>query len=73
VSQSKVAVSKMMPGKIFGEDMEFFPKCLNPFKIQENLIFNLFPGFLILNPCGSGSWAKMEVCLLGIYPSTCQI
>jgi hypothetical protein len=40
----------MMPGKIFGEVMEFFPKGLNPFKIQANLIFDLFPGFLIQNP-----------------------
>jgi hypothetical protein len=32
VSQSKFAVSKMMPGKIFGEVMKFFPKGLNPLK-----------------------------------------
>jgi hypothetical protein len=63
----------MMARKIFVKVMEFFPKCLNPFKIQANLIFDLFPGFLIQNPCGFGSWAKIEVCLLGIYPSTCQI
>jgi hypothetical protein len=30
-----------MPGKIFGEFMGFFPKGLNPFKIQEN--FKLVP------------------------------
>jgi hypothetical protein len=59
----------MMLGKIFGEVMEFFPKGLNPFKIQANLIFDLFPGFLIQNPCRFGSWAKTEVCLLGIYLS----
>jgi hypothetical protein len=52
VSQSKFAVSKMMPRKIFGEVMEFFPKGLNPFKIQVNLIFDLFPGFSIQNPEG---------------------
>jgi hypothetical protein len=73
VSQSKFVVSKMMPRKIFGEVMEFFPKGLNPFKIQANLIFELFPGFLIQNSEGIGSWAEMEVCLLGIYLSTCQI
>jgi hypothetical protein len=73
VSQSKFVVLKMMPGKIFGEVMEFFSKGLNPFKIQANLIFDLFPVFLIQNPCEFGSWAKVEVCLLGIYLSTCQI
>jgi hypothetical protein len=46
---------------------------LNPCKKnQANLIFELFPGFLIQNPEGIGSWAKMEVCLLGIYLPTCQ-
>jgi hypothetical protein len=45
----------MMPRKIFGEVMEFFPKGLNPFKIQANLIFDFFPGFLIQNPEGIGS------------------
>jgi hypothetical protein len=73
VSQSKFAVSKMMPRKIFGEVMEFFPKGLNPFKIQANLIFELFPGFLIQYPDGIGNWDKMEVCLLVIYLSTYQI
>jgi hypothetical protein len=67
VSQSKFIVSKMMPGKIFGEVMENFPRCLNPFKIQANLIFDLFPGFLIQNPYRFGSWAKTEVCFLGIF------
>jgi hypothetical protein len=73
VSQSKFAVSKTMPRKIFGEVMEFFLKGLNSFKIQANMIFELFHGFLIQNPEGIGSWAKIEVCLLGIYLSTCQI
>jgi hypothetical protein len=73
VSQTKFAVSKMIPNKIFGEVMEFFPKGLDPFKIQANLIFELFPGFLIQNPEGIGSWAKLEVCLLGFYLSPCQI
>jgi hypothetical protein len=59
--------------KIFGEFMEILSKGLNPFKIQAKLIFDLFPGFLIQNPEGIGSRAKMEVCLLGIYLSTCQI
>jgi hypothetical protein len=63
----------MIPNKIFGEVMEFFPKGLDPFKIQANLIFELFPGFLIQNPEGIGSWAKLEVCLLGFYLSPCQI
>jgi hypothetical protein len=63
----------MMPRKIFGKVMEFFPKQLNPFKIQVNLIFDLFPRFSIQNLEGIGSWAKMEVCLLGIYLSTCHI
>jgi hypothetical protein len=52
----------MMPGKIFGEVMEFFPKGLNPFKIQANLIFDLFPGFLIQNPFRFWSWSKKENC-----------
>jgi hypothetical protein len=56
----------MMSTKIFGEFMEILSKGLNPFKIQGNLIFDLFPGFLIQNPEGIGSRAKMEVCLLGI-------
>jgi hypothetical protein len=63
----------MIPREISGKVTEFFPKGLNPFKIQANLIFGLFPGFLIQNPKGIGSRAKMEVCLLGIYVSTCQI
>jgi hypothetical protein len=62
-----------MPRKIFGEVMEFFLKGLNSFKIQANMIFELFHGFLIQNPEGIGSRAKIEVCLLGIYLSTCQI
>jgi hypothetical protein len=45
----------MMPRKIFDEVIEFFPKGLNPFKIKEKLIFDLFPGFLIQNPEGIGS------------------
>jgi hypothetical protein len=63
----------MMPRNVFGEVMEIFPKVLNPFKIQANLIFDLFPRFSIQNPEGIGSRAKMGVCLLGIYLSTCQI
>jgi hypothetical protein len=63
----------MIQGKIFGKVMEIFPKGLNPFKIQANLIFDLFPRFLVQNPCEFGSWAKTEVCLLQIYLSTCQI
>jgi hypothetical protein len=63
----------MMSRKIFGEFIEILSKGLNPFKIQANLIFDLFPGFSIQNPEGIGSRAKMEVCLLGIYLSTCQI
>jgi hypothetical protein len=45
----------MMPREIFDEVMEFFPKGLNTFKIQGNLIFELFPRFLIQNPEGIGS------------------
>jgi hypothetical protein len=59
--------------KIFGKFMEISSKGLDPFKIQANLIFDLFPGFLIQNPEGIRHRAKMEVCLLGIYLSTCQI
>jgi hypothetical protein len=62
-----------MPRKNFGEFMEILSKGLNPFKIQANLTFDLFPRFSIQNPEGIRSRAKMEVCLLGIYLSTCQI
>jgi hypothetical protein len=37
----------MISRKIFGEFMEILSKGLNPFKIQANLIFDLFPGFSI--------------------------
>jgi hypothetical protein len=73
VSQDKFTVLKIRSRIFFGEFVEFFPKGLNHFKIQANLIFELFPGFLLQNPEGIGSWAEMEVCLLGIYLSTCQI
>jgi hypothetical protein len=73
VSQSKFTISKMISRKIFGEFMEILSKGLNPFKIQANLIFDLFPGFLLQNPEGKRSRATMEICLLGIYLSTCQI
>jgi hypothetical protein len=53
-----------MSRKIFGEFKEFLPKGLNPFKIQGSLKFDLFPGFLIQNPEGFGSWAKNESCPL---------
>jgi hypothetical protein len=59
--------------KIFDEFMKILSKGLNPFKIQANLIFDSFPGFLIQNPEGIGSRAKMEVCLVRIYLSTHQI
>jgi hypothetical protein len=62
-----------MSTKIFGEFMEILSKGLNPFITQANLTFDLFPRFLIQNPEGIGSRAKIEVCLLGIYLSTCQI
>jgi hypothetical protein len=67
VSQSKFVVSKMMLRKIFDEFMKILSKGLNPFKIQANLIFDSFPGFLIQNPEGIGSRAKMEVYLVRIY------
>jgi hypothetical protein len=73
VSQSKFVVSKMMLRKIFDEFMKILSKGLNPFKIQANLIFDSFPGFLIQNPEGIGSRAKMEVYLVRIYLSTHQI
>jgi hypothetical protein len=62
VSQSKFAVLKIISRKIFGEFREFFPKGLNPYKIQASLKFDLFPRFLIQNPEGFGSWAKNESC-----------
>jgi hypothetical protein len=73
MSQSKFTVLKIMPRKNFGEFMKILSKGLNPFKIQANLTFDLFPGFSIQNPEGIRSRAKMEVCLLGIYLSTFQI
>jgi hypothetical protein len=42
VSQSKLTVLKNISIKIFGEFMEFFPKGLDPFKIQ--IVF-CFPNF----------------------------
>jgi hypothetical protein len=55
VSQSKFVVLMIMPRKIFGEFMRFFPKGLNPFKIQIKFKFGLFLKFLIQNPEGFGS------------------
>jgi hypothetical protein len=51
-----------MPCKCFGEFMEFFLKGFEPFKIQASLEFDLFPGFLIQNPEGFGSYAQNESC-----------
>jgi hypothetical protein len=47
MSQSKFTVLKIILRKIFSKFMEFVLKCLNPFKIQTNFYFELFPGFLI--------------------------
>jgi hypothetical protein len=44
-----------MSRKIFGEFIQNLSKGLNPFKIQANLIFDLFPGFSIQNPEEIGS------------------
>jgi hypothetical protein len=41
-----------MPRKNFGEFMEILSKGLNPFRIQANLTFDLFPRFSIQNPEG---------------------
>jgi hypothetical protein len=53
-----------MSRKNFGEFMKFFPKGLNPFKIQTIFNFGLIPRFLIYNPEGIGSRAKNERCSL---------
>jgi hypothetical protein len=54
--------------------MEFVPKGLNPFKIQSDFELEyFFFNFVIQNPGRIGSWAKKDVCLFSIYPSTCQI
>jgi hypothetical protein len=47
VSQSKFTVLKIISRKIFAEFMGFFPKGLNPFKIQTKIKFYLLSGFLI--------------------------
>jgi hypothetical protein len=48
VSQSKFVVLMIMPRKIFGEFMRFFPKGLNPFKIQTKFNLVCFLGFLFI-------------------------
>jgi hypothetical protein len=50
-----------MSGKNFSEFMEIFPKGLNPFKIQGKSKFELVVDFIIQNPKGFESWAKMKV------------
>jgi hypothetical protein len=64
VSQCKFALSKVMPRNICGEIREFFPKGLNPFKIQIGFKFDLF---LELNNSKSlGIWnlGQKEICLI---------
>jgi hypothetical protein len=53
--------------------MEFLPKGLNPFKIQLDFKLEFLLNFTIQNLGRIGHWAKKDVCLFGIYPSTCQI
>jgi hypothetical protein len=45
-------VLKITSRKIFGEFMEIFLKCLNPYKIQTIFKIDLIPRFLIQNPLG---------------------
>jgi hypothetical protein len=50
-----------MSRQIFGELMRFFPKCLNPFKIQSRFKLDLLLDFIIQNSERIGSWAKKEI------------
>jgi hypothetical protein len=51
-----------MSGKNFGELMGFFPKCLNPYKIQTIFKLEFVLEIIIQNPERIGSWAKKETC-----------
>jgi hypothetical protein len=53
--------------------MEVLPKGLNLFKVQSVFELEFLLNFIIQNPRRKGSWAKKDVCLFWIYPSTCQI
>jgi hypothetical protein len=73
VSQDKFSVLKIMQRYNFGKFMKFLPKDLNPFNIQSDFKLGFLLNFIIQNPGRIGSWAKKDVCLFWIYPSTCQI
>jgi hypothetical protein len=62
VSQSKFTVLKIISRKNFSEFMDFFPKGLNPFKIQVRFTFELVADFIVQPPEGFVSWAKNEKC-----------
>jgi hypothetical protein len=47
--------------------MRFFPKDLDPFKIQINFKLDLFFKFIIQYPEGFGSWAKKKISPILIY------
>jgi hypothetical protein len=52
---------------MFGEFMRFFPKCLNPFKIQTRFKFELFSESLIQNLEGIGSQSKKGKLFHDVY------
>jgi hypothetical protein len=52
---------KIIMSENFSEFMRFFPKGVNPFKIQTSIKLDLFLEFIIQNPEGFGSWAKREI------------
>jgi hypothetical protein len=51
-----------MQRKNFGEFIEFYPKGLNPFKIQTNFKLEFILEFIIQNSERIGSWDKNETC-----------
>jgi hypothetical protein len=53
--------------------MRFFPKGLNPFKIQAGFKLDLFLEILIQNPEGFGSWNKKETFYFCIYLPPYQV
>jgi hypothetical protein len=58
---------------MFGKFMEFFPKDLNPFKIQTILKVDLLPEFLIQIMLGIWTSSQKHIYSFLIYLLQCQV
>jgi hypothetical protein len=67
VKEPKFTVLKVMSRKIFGEFIGFFPKGLNPFKIQSSFKLEFLLEFIIKNLFGIWTPSQKENCSFWIY------